>query len=369
MGIFDIIEHVVLRHQGDPYHQPGAYILEGYFWEAEISAKTLAGFKLRYKLQLAVTRKDLRPFRRGRMLEPASQRSFVEAFNDEVIRPLLSDSFFWLRWIGDISFQYPTPYVFLCERRPDGELKTGAEYEVSRKAEKVGWTRNGCSVSHVFLKASRPARVMMDDELIRENYTMLTPQDLNDVAGDVQTMMAVEKAVVDALKRITTVEQAREAEVRLLAAQIASGRREPEVDPRWEKWRKDKAFLGARVKMKAELKKNRVSTIAETETSQEFKAAPPEEQQEWLKWIERQFETEETAIDDAVNYVDRRSTAERAKEEFANRRRFDATLEEAKQAAYKEIDDNPKYNSEDKKYEKGRADGLLRNLRQKWQNT
>jgi hypothetical protein len=79
-------------------------------------------------------------------------------------------------------------------------------------------------------------------------------------------------------------------------ARLDGKRPEGPIDPRLEKWKSDKAFLGAKMKMRAELTILKRAAIDETRNSMEFKHCSTTEQKDWLDWLDREFETREDEI-------------------------------------------------------------------------
>jgi hypothetical protein len=294
------VDYARWRWKGDDHYHP----LNLHGWirtiHTEVPAKTLTGFRINLPIRIMVEMADHEAWAKARMLEPDNQKDFAVRFYEEVVKPtLLKDAFFAFRWVGDGIEWYPEPWLWMYRLAREGDTESVVDFDwnlIEQRLREVQWTRNGCKVSACYSYIwHKPAKHFIDEKLQLENYSMLTANDLKSVEHDAMAIMAVERAIVSALRRIKTVEEARADEVRMLAEQLRS-KPEQTPDPLWEKMRHEQAYQGARLRMIEIAKQQRQTLIEETKRSSVYQSLPPEKQKEWLERIEDDFDMREAGL-------------------------------------------------------------------------
>jgi hypothetical protein len=186
--------------------------------ERSFTAKTLLDFKVQYGLNLLVQRVDDEEFKRHRMLDDYSRQQLAEEFNEEVFLGFMNDEscFFSIATPSaiepkEIYEAFRTPIYQLVE---DDEtfarefakttfLKDGGRFvrEFAKTSFQVGvgkipFTKNGCKITSGYLEVDH-----FPDELIEENYAMLTNEQKAAILADKDFGILDETLAVAALKR------------------------------------------------------------------------------------------------------------------------------------------------------------------------
>jgi hypothetical protein len=242
----DAIKRWIRGDIDHPYSvfNPGYY--KTFLFARTFTARSFENFKIQYELEVLCHRRDDEEFKRARMLDKYSQQQVVEEFNEEIFLPHLSKNsrFFYFDWRvprpDDVSQEVVQTPVgqFMKE---DGEVKFRwvTDTMVGVGAAKAGKVKkNGCEVQFGSFRNN-----LFPDELIEENYAMLTAEDKRAIEADDRYGPLVEMIAVAALKRRLEFigrhsNQKHEAEMFSIESERAGQR----VRIRWK--RKSAAFAG-----------------------------------------------------------------------------------------------------------------------------
>ena len=186
----------------NPYDESNLGYWKGCLIKRQFAARTIGGFKVPYDLHLFCTLKNREEFIRADMLEEAAQQNLAAAYHDEVFMPYFESSsylFYFDWWGGDNdsrSNDYATsPVAQFTAGKGEIDLKPIPAGTIRADIEKIPFEKNGCEVKAYFHNSP------FTDDMIEENYAMLTDEQKKEIEADSRYGALVEAVAVAALKR------------------------------------------------------------------------------------------------------------------------------------------------------------------------
>jgi len=178
-------------------------ITKGFVAEKVFTTTTPTGFKVRYGFQLICRRLNEDESKREHMLDKRKQEEFVTAYNEEVLLPYLRERscFFHLEWRKAIELdkQYEVFRTPVCQLVvEDGRLDICEfpDTKIMNELRSTPLVMNGCDgVMGEF------NRNIFDDDLVEDNYAMLTEEQRKAVVNDPRYGAFEEMLAVSALNR------------------------------------------------------------------------------------------------------------------------------------------------------------------------
>jgi hypothetical protein len=175
----------------------------GFTAEKTFTTQTPAGFKVRYQFELICRRLDKEQSKRARMLDTGNREAFVAAYNQQILLPYFGERscFFHIEWLKavELNKQYEvfrTPVCQLLMSDAGQEIREFPDTQIMNDLGSTPLLMNGCdAVMGEF------NRNIFDDELVEENYAMLTAEQREAVLRDPRYGPFEEMLAVSALKR------------------------------------------------------------------------------------------------------------------------------------------------------------------------
>ena len=203
-GLADLFRAIAyLLAQRDPYREGNYRYIQNFVPEEYFTTKTAAGFKVRYELRLICARVNNQDFNRCRMLDESRQKALVEDFNNSVFLPFLEERncFFHLEWLTTIEGRM-VHQIFrsaVCRLQNPNGASTITEYagrSITHDLSKKVFKECGCECKVPYFNTRD-----FPNELIDENYAMLTEEQKLAVLEDERYGAYEEWLAVGAMKR------------------------------------------------------------------------------------------------------------------------------------------------------------------------
>ena len=157
-----------------------------------------AGFKIRYELDLICRRRNDVEFKEARMLEESVRQALAEEYNEALFLPYFRQRnyFFAFGWPGHGADVVRTPVVEIVEQDEELMLREVLKTRLNLELHPIPFPRKGCETQLGYFR-----RNIFPDELVEENYAMLTEEEIEAVETDDRYGALVEMIAVAALKR------------------------------------------------------------------------------------------------------------------------------------------------------------------------
>jgi hypothetical protein len=186
----------------NPYHESNLRHWKGCLIKQQFAGRTVGGFKVPYDLHLFCTLQNREEFIDADMLDEAAQQNLAATYHDEVFMRYFEDSsyLFYFDWWGEENDSRPhnyatSPIAELVRESGKTFLKPIPAGKIRADLEKLPFQKNGCDVKAYFHNSP------FNDEMIEENYAMLTDEQKKEVEADPRYDLLVEMIAVAALKR------------------------------------------------------------------------------------------------------------------------------------------------------------------------
>jgi hypothetical protein len=204
VGAIIIVGSWILHQTRDPY---SAICIRYHTFELHenFTARTLAGFKVQYRLWLIGARTNVEEFKKAKMAEPKAQRALAEDFNKKVFESHLEANNYFFHLHLHSAESFPSDRLYEVFRTPLCHLV--AENGQSPVAEVSNVTVTGALKDHSYEASG--CRLELGDfhgsvfpaELIKENYAMLTKEEKEAVIQDEHYGRYEQALAIAALRR------------------------------------------------------------------------------------------------------------------------------------------------------------------------
>ena len=208
-GMTNIVHPIVMairrrlrRKFEDPYSELNPRYSRGFIINRRFTGRTEEKFKIQYELKLMCRRLNEEEFKRHRMMEESSRQELAAAFHDEIFEPHFKESSYIFYFDFHPLRKSPSPHELvtglvgkLVLENQDVFLRYVPDTKIRYDLGKIPFQKNGCEVTGYF--ESCP----FTDELIEENYAMLTDEQKTAVEADERYDAITEAIAVAALKK------------------------------------------------------------------------------------------------------------------------------------------------------------------------
>jgi hypothetical protein len=193
----------VTRRLEEPYSDFNPEYYKGFLLERSFRIRTLAGFKVEYELRLIVSRVNDEEFKKAQMLGKPRQAAFVSDYNEALFLPFLDERscFFRIEWTTPVEagkiYQIFRGELYQVIEDDDGFVVKGfLDTRVRGELMKIPFAQNGCKAMIGYFD-----RNDFSEELIKENYAMLTEEQKATILADERFGAYEELLAVGALRR------------------------------------------------------------------------------------------------------------------------------------------------------------------------
>jgi hypothetical protein len=193
----------ITRRLEEPYSHFNPEYHGGFLLEHAFRIRTLAGFKVEYKLRLIVSRVNDEEFKRAQMLKKSRQAAFVDDYNEALFLPLLDQHscFFRIEWTTPVEagkiYQIFRAELYQVIEDEDGFVVDGfLDTRVRAELMKIPFAQNGCTAMIGYFDRNN-----FSEDLIKENYAMLTEEQKATILADERFGAYEELLAVGALRR------------------------------------------------------------------------------------------------------------------------------------------------------------------------
>lgn len=179
------------------------YIRSHFMISGRFIIKSIGGYRICYGCRVGCERVNKEEFKAARMLDPSARKKLMDDYHEQVFFPHFAKNgyFFHFSWrpIGGYNEQeiVRTPVCQLIEMGEERAIREIPQTSIDIEFyEKKKFRKNGCDV-----ELMRFYNHIFPDQLIEENYAMLTEEQRQEVEAHPAYSPLVERIAVAALKR------------------------------------------------------------------------------------------------------------------------------------------------------------------------